>query len=296
MFTSVKVFVITQVLNRLANALPHNAKNYLLTHSLAPEAHRIVSALNRERLAHIYLQGEGLELGALNNPLPVSPLAKVKYVDFATANDVAEQFPGHEVKQPDIVDDAVTLSSVADCSQDFVIACHILEHLEDPIGALKTWFRVLRPSGLLFMSIPDRRFTFDFHRSATPLAHLLQDHEKGPAWSREAHFAELEQEYRQTYDVHDEEILRQLTDWHRGGRGHTHFHVWTQIEMLELVIALRRSGLSFDVECFCAYGNEGTFILRKGSRETVEFAENSLSEARIEVAELVEKLRRNPAA
>lgn len=287
MLASVKEFAIAHILNRLADALPYNAKHYLLTHSLALEA----STLNREQLAQIYVRGTGLELGALNNPLPVSSQAKVRYVDFATADDVAEQFPGVAVKTPDIVDDAVTLNTIEDCTQDFVIACHILEHLEDPIGAVKTWFRVLKLGGVLFMSIPDRRFTFDFYREVTPLAHLLADHEQSPAWSRDAHLKELEQEYRRTYNVDDEEILRQLIEWHREGRGHTHFHVWTQLEMLELILALRRSGISFDVECFCAYGNEGTFILRKGSRETVDFAENSLSQARIEVAELIKSLK-----
>ena len=291
MLSSVKKFAIAHVLNRLAQALPHNAKHYLLTHSLAPERNAVTSALNREQLAYIYIRGEGLELGALNNPLPVSPLAQVRYVDFATAEAVAEQFPGHAVKTPDIVDDAVTLASVEDCSQDFVIACHILEHLEDPIGAIKTWFRVLKPGGVLFMSIPDRRFTFDFYRKLTPLEHLMADHEQGPAWSHEAHMKELEEEYRTTYDVQDEHALRVLIDWQREGRGHTHFHVWTQLEMLELVLALRRSGISFDIECFCSYEIEGTFVLRKGSREGVDYAENSLRQAKVELAQLVQSMK-----
>jgi len=141
------------------------------------------------------------------------------------------------------------------------------------------------------MSIPDRRFTFDFYREVTPLAHLLADHEQGPASSREGHLKEIEQEYRRTYNVDDEETLRRLLEWHQEGRGHTHFHVWTQLEMLEMILALRRSGISFEVECFCAFGSEGTFVLRKGSREAVDFAENSLNQARTEVAELIKSLK-----
>ena len=289
MLRSVKEFAIAQVLDRLAEALPSNAKQYLLSHSLAVEPNG--KGLNRERLAQIYIRGTGLELGALHNPLTVSPQAKVKYVDFALAEDVAEQFPGHAVTTPDIVDDAVTLNTIEDCSQDFVIACHILEHLEDPIGAIKTWFRVLKPGGILFMSVPDRRFTFDYYRGVTPLSHLLADHDQGPAWSRAAHLKEFEQEYRRTYGVNDEEVLRKLIEWHQEGRGHTHFHVWTQLELLELILALRRSGISFDIECFCAYGNESTFVLRAGSRESIGFAEDSLKQARIEVAELIERLK-----
>jgi SAM-dependent methyltransferase len=288
MITSIKRFAISQ-LDRIAQALPHNAKYYLLTHSLAPSRNGL--SMNREQLAYVYIRGEGLELGALNNPLPVSSQAHVKYVDFASAEDVAEQFPGHAVKVPDIVDDAVTLNSVKDSSQDFVIACHILEHLEDPIGAIKTWFRVLKPGGVLFMSIPDRRFTFDFNRKVTPLTHLFADHEQGPAWSREAHLKELEEEYRSTYNVQDDQTLDLLMNWQREGRGHTHFHVWTQIEMLEMMLALRRAGISFDFECFCAYEIEGTFVLRKGSQEGSAIAEKSLQQARVEMAELIQNMR-----
>jgi SAM-dependent methyltransferase len=172
-----------------------------------------------------------------------------------------------------------------------VIACHILEHLEDPIGAIKTWFRVLKPGGVLFMSIPDRRFTFDFNRKVTPLTHLFADNEQGPAWSREAHWKELEEEYRSTYDVQDDEVLDLLMNWQREGRGHTHFHVWTQIEMLEMMLALRRAGISFDFECFCAYEIEGTFVLRKGSQDGAAIAEKSLQQTRVEMAELIQNLR-----
>lgn len=70
-------------------------------------------------------------------------------------------------------------------------------------------------------------------------------------------------------------------------------HVWTQLEMLELMIALRRSPISFDFECFCAYGIEGTFVLRKGALEGSDIAEESLQQARVEMAELIQSMRPN---
>src|ERR1044072_8850342 len=108
MLTAIKKFAIKHLLDRFAGALPRNAKHYLLTHSLAPGRNGLTT-VNREMLAHIYLRGDGLELGALNNPLAVSPDAHVKHVDFATAEAGAAPFRGHAVKTPDIVDDAVTL-------------------------------------------------------------------------------------------------------------------------------------------------------------------------------------------
>ena len=61
--------------------------------------------------------------------------------------------------------------------------------------------------------------------------------------------------------------------------------------MLELVLALRPSGISFDIECFCSYEIEGTFVLRKGSREGVDYAESSLRQAKVELPQLVQSMK-----
>lgn len=232
----------------------------------------------RELLAELYIAGVGLELGALNSPLKVPSRARVSYVDCATADELRAEYEGKPLQEPDIVDDAQTLATVADESQDFVIACHIIEHMEDPIGALKTWLRVVKPGGTLFIAIPDKRFTFDYHRDPTPFEHLRRDHEEGTSGSRAAHFEEM---CRLVYGMTDEEEVRRTVERLSNSGSHTHFHVWTQIEMLEMAVRLRREmGLDFEVEAFCSYGNEGTLVLRKGERIDKESARRSLEEAR----------------
>ena len=37
--------------------------------------------IDRESVANAYIKGNGIEIGALHNPLKVSPAAHVKYVD-----------------------------------------------------------------------------------------------------------------------------------------------------------------------------------------------------------------------
>ena len=63
------------------------------------------------------------------------------------------------IKAPDIIDDGEVLSKVADNTYDFVIANHFLEHAEDPFSTLKNFARILRPGGMIFMAIPDKRWT-----------------------------------------------------------------------------------------------------------------------------------------
>ena len=61
--------------------------------------------------------------------------------------------------QPDIVCSITDMSPVADCSVDAVWSSHNLEHLQryEVPRALDEFFRVLRPRGVLLMTLPDLR-------------------------------------------------------------------------------------------------------------------------------------------
>lgn len=59
--------------------------------------------------------------------------------------------------KPDVVDDIATLSTFEDGCCDGVFSSHNLEHLHmhDISGALKSFYRVLRPQGVLVITMPD---------------------------------------------------------------------------------------------------------------------------------------------
>lgn len=58
---------------------------------------------------------------------------------------------------PDVVDDALTLSKFKDNSVSVIYACHMLEHVprKDYFKTLKRWYKVLKPGGILRVSVPD---------------------------------------------------------------------------------------------------------------------------------------------
>ena len=60
-----------------------------------------------------------------------------------------------------------------DIEFDVVIASHVIEHLADPITWLQQIHAVV-PNGDLFLAVPDRRYTFDYLRPDSTVAHLLQ--------------------------------------------------------------------------------------------------------------------------
>ena len=216
----------------------------------------------RARLAKQYLRGEGLEIGALHAPLPLPRGAIARYVDRLPVSELRKQYlnlAGQAFVPVDVVDDGETLATMPDDSQDFVIANHFLEHTEDPIGTLKAFFRVLRFGGVVFLGLPDKRYTFDCDRPLTPLAHLLADHLNGPQWTRREHFQEFARLVERCES--DDAVQRRADELMANGTS-IHFHVWTQREMLELLLWVQRQ-VSFDIETVVRNKLEVLFILRK---------------------------------
>ena len=227
------------------------------------EAH---AKLSRALIAETYLSGQGIEIGALHNPLQVPPTAKVKYVDRLPIAQLREQYPelnDKELVEVDILDDGERLTTISDASQDFVIANHFVEHSQDPIGAVLNMLRVLKPGGRLYLAIPDKRCCFDSDRPVTSLEHLMRDHAEGPEWSRAQHFEEWARLVNKAGD--EPEVKKQAAELMRTNYS-IHFHVWTPFEMLELVQALRKM-VAFEIElCLMHDGVEVIFVFRKSGQ------------------------------
>ena len=77
------------------------------------------------------------------------------------------------------INDAVMLTGIEDASSDFVLSCHSLEHIANPLKALAEWVRVIRPGGHLLLVLPHKDGTFDHERPVTSLAHLEDDLRNG---------------------------------------------------------------------------------------------------------------------
>ena len=215
-------------------------------------------------IAHNYLRGEGIEIGALQFPLDVPPTAKVRYVDRLTVADLRKHYPEMEsmnLVDPDILADGERLEGIADASQDFVIANHFIEHCQNTFLALSNMFRVLKDAGILYLAIPDKRYTFDVDRPVTTLEHLLADYEKGPVWSRRQHFEEWARFVNKCAD--NAQMNAQADELMKMDYS-IHYHVWTQAEMFDFLAAFKlRLGLAFEIELFLKNEHECIFILRK---------------------------------
>lgn len=59
----------------------------------------------------------------------------------------------------DVTADALSLP-YGDGLVDFVSSCHVLEHIANPVDALREWARVLKSGGHMVTLVPDYRYTF----------------------------------------------------------------------------------------------------------------------------------------
>ena len=219
--------------------------------------------ISREVIAHQYLTGTGIEVGALHSPLRLPAGVTAKYVDFEPSADLDAHYPelSHlTITRPDIISDLETLRGIEDNSQDFVVANHVLEHCEDPIKAIKSVARVLRAGGIAYLAIPDKRFTFDKEREITTLAHLIRDHEQGPDVSLREHY----EDWCRHIDKLAGQELSHKVELLLASRGNVHFHVWEYPDMMEFFHYLtREAGVSLDIEMSFLTGNEVIWILRR---------------------------------
>lgn len=117
-------------------------------------------------------EARGLEFGPANNPTALPEGIRVAYVDRAV-----DAQAGLDEAVP--IDHAWagsgSLASVLGTDGlDFAIAAQVAQYVPNLLG----WFRgihaVLRPGGVLNLSLPDRRFMFDAGRADSTIAELVE--------------------------------------------------------------------------------------------------------------------------
>ena len=216
----------------------------------------------RRRVADLYLHGDGIEIGALYAPLETS--ANVRYVDRLPVDDLRKQYPelaGTALTPVDVIDDGERLLSFADQSLDFIIANHLLEHCENPLGTLRVHLAKVRRGGTLYYAIPDKRNSFDVDRPITTMEHLVIDDRDGGESSRFTHYMEWAQFVNRIADpiAAERNAIQAMRI-----RYSIHFHVWDEAAWREfLASASDYLNGAFDVLHFDRNDTEVITVLRR---------------------------------
>jgi SAM-dependent methyltransferase len=130
------------------------------------------------KLAHFYLDGlKGLEIGgSAHNPFGLNTLNVDYSDDMDTVFKTAEEKMCGEKLKVDIVSDGIRIP-VEDESYDFIVSSHVIEHIFDPIGALKEWYRIIKPGGYIYTIAPITKFVPNETRPTTTISELIDRHD-----------------------------------------------------------------------------------------------------------------------
>lgn len=87
--------------------------------------------------------------------------------------------------------EAASLNDVENVAYDFLLSCHSLEHIANPIKALKRWNEVLKPQAWFCLVLPNKECCFDINRPYTSFEHLMEDYNNNIGEDDETHFDEV---------------------------------------------------------------------------------------------------------
>lgn len=219
-------------------------------------------------IAASHLCGRGVEFGAGASPFPVPLVCNVHFADaFSYGSLKAGMYPGqlaHNLIRPDYVTDIKTLAGIPDASLDFIVACHVIEHTNNPIAAMDSCYRALKPGGSLVLVVPDMTKTFDSKRTLTTLAHLIEDYESP---SPERDWGHYEEFYTKAFEIPADAILLDYVSLKQAEGGDLHYHTWTFESFGELVDwHARKAGWAIDFSHPTLPGSENIefyFVLTK---------------------------------
>jgi SAM-dependent methyltransferase len=202
------------------------------------------------------LSGDVLEIGPGHEPFPVAPGARVRYADRSVQGGRDKNWPElaglprGPAADLNINLDVDGLAPIPDNSLDALIACHVIEHLANPIAAIREFQRVVRPQGRLVLVVPDRNLTFDSVRQPTPLAHVLAKFHRGVTHVDDEEIKEFCSAIYYQPPIHPpavrawhnpQRLDADLLELHR--RRSIHVHCWSPEEFASLIAGLIADGL-----------------------------------------------------
>lgn len=192
--------------------------------------------------------------------IPVYPqLAALNTLDFASATiwtgdnhdwvTIRHEFVGEAADPPVDVG-----------SYDVILASHVIEHIANPIGALRSWSRLVKPGGRILLVVPHYEGSFDHRRTVTTVTHLLADAQNDTGEDDTTHIEEAIAHFDPQRDPEGAELFEQRARMNHVTRV-AHHHVFdslttaTMCEAAGLTVAMLRPKRPYHIVCLCSIGD-----------------------------------------
>ena len=132
--------------------------------------------------------GFGLEIGPSHAPVfPKREGFNVETLDYTDAEGLRAKYANDpnvdlsRIEEPDYVSDGRALHEVIPHTEryDFIFSSHVIEHVTDFVGYLKSCETLLKPGGVVALAVPDKRYTFDALQQVSTTGQVLEAHARG---------------------------------------------------------------------------------------------------------------------
>lgn len=244
-----------------------------------PPPYPSVTAFRRALLLpHVTLPCDTLEIGAFTAPTLLPAETRLRILDFYSTAELRQQaqslgrdpdsvLPVDYLCRSDRYDEEITGQF------DLMIANHVWEHIVNPVDWLNRCARLLRPGGILFLVLPDKKYNFDRFRSDTTLAHLLVDYFLPQDTAQAMHALEPALLYDRDYIGQSNEIAtrleagflkRALQEWHPGMHCHVFQAETFEESILKPLLALGITDYGCLAFADCRQFGEFAVVLQKG--------------------------------
>lgn len=175
---------------------------------------------------------KGLEIGACHLPTVPSDFGICRFADFRTADEMASLW---HIDRHNVCDVDYVISRDRKFSEqihdrfDYVIACHVIEHVPNPIGYINDLAQILNPGGLILLSVPDMRMTPDRTRPIITIDHLLMDFYNDCKYPSLEHILEFHRHSLNTESpmISTIDAYRYAVEYLESGMADVHCHAWT---------------------------------------------------------------------
>jgi len=77
-----------------------------------------------------------------------------------------------------IIHDAIDIKSIQNDTYDFCFSSHCLEHIANPLKAIKEFLRITKKHGYLIIVVPEKSECFDHNRNYTSFQTILNQYNK----------------------------------------------------------------------------------------------------------------------
>lgn len=208
----------------------------------------------------------GLEFGGFDLPTVAADQGSCAIADMRSEIHLAREFklPLDSICPVDcIIEPGVSAYRQIGRRFDYVILCHVLEHIPDVITMMRDLTELLVPGGTLFIALPDKRETCDITRSSTTLSKLVErqlEQQTTPSLSDITEFAlAWDEGFRKQYEESMQDFFLGLRNHQLFGSPDVHCNVWRDDEFLEQMGELIRGGYLPQLEIVASRPTEYPF-------------------------------------